>query len=96
MALHEKDILHEDLEPGSIFVDSNGNLKLSDFGVSKQFPDSMSYTGAAKGTYSNPEVLKGEEYDFSADIWSLDYIFHELCCFEPPCTEKNTYIFIKW
>ena len=98
MALHEKKILHRDLKPGNILVDSNENLKLSDFGISKQLSDSALCAKTAQGTlhYASPEVLKEEEYNFSTDIWSLGCILHELCCLEPPCTERNVLIFIEW
>jgi len=98
MALHKNKILHRDLKPSNILVDSKGNLKLSGFGISKQLSDSMPYAETARGTlwYSSLEVLKGEKYNFCADIWSLGCTFHELCCLKPPCTEGNIFIFVQW
>ena len=107
MTLHKNRILHKNLKPGNILVDANGNLKLSDFRISGQLSnfrisdqssDSIACTEIAEETlyYSSPEVLKGEEYNFCADVWSLGCIFHELCCLKPPCTEKNILSFIEW
>ena len=73
MTLHKNKILHRDLNPDNILFDSNNNLKLSDFGISKQLYDSSLYANTAKGTlwYSSPEVLNGRRCNSSADIWSL-------------------------
>ena len=97
-ALHNNNIIHKDLKPENIFVDSNENLKLFDFGVSKQLSGITSYVETTKGTlwYSSPEALRDEEYSFSGDIWSLSCILHELCCLEPPCTEEKRLDFVEW
>lgn len=40
------------------------------------------------------KVLKGENYNYTADIWSLGCIFHELCCLKPPFFETDIFKFI--
>jgi len=97
-SLHENRIIHRNLKPGNILVDSEGDLKVSDYRISKQLSEHAKYAKTSQGTswYSSPEVLQGENYNFCADIWSLGCILHELCCLEPPCTQTNVLNLVKW
>jgi len=94
--IHSKKIMHRDLKPENILIDANGNLKITDFGISKQLSDHTRYAKTGIGTfgYLSLEVLEGKEYDYSADIWSLGCIFHELCCLKRPFPDDR-YEFIR-
>jgi len=65
-------------------MDSLGNPKISDFGISKTLENSKKYTNSIVGSYfyMSPEALKGDSYSTSSDVWSLGCIMHELCTFK--------------
>ena len=77
--LHNKRIIHRDLKPENILVNTNGYLKVIDFGVAKKL-ESKDYTNTIIGTsnYMSPEVIMGKPYNFNADYWSLGIILYEI------------------
>ena len=59
MYVHENKILHRDIKTQNIFLNSNGTVKLGDFGISKVLENSISNAKTVVGTpyYMSPEVL---------------------------------------
>ena len=82
-ALHRKDILHLDLKPGNIMINSNGLVKIIDFGSSRAASWSESQqpqdkTPAGTADYTAPENLRGETPSNRSDIFSLAAISYEM------------------
>lgn len=78
--LHTMNIVHRDLKPENILI-QNKHAKVSDLGLAKIIKANISKTkSGVVGTsfYLAPEIIKGEKYDFSVDIWALGIIFLEL------------------
>jgi serine/threonine protein kinase/DNA-binding response OmpR family regulator/outer membrane biosynthesis protein TonB len=76
------DIVHRDISPPNILISFNGEVKLTDFGVSKA-SNKMHQTlsGALKGKllYMSPEQARGEkDVDYRADLYSVGAILYEL------------------
>ncbi|XP_065312928.1 dual specificity mitogen-activated protein kinase kinase 1-like isoform X3 [Gordionus sp. m RMFG-2023] len=70
--LREKhQIMHRDVKPSNILVNSRGEIKICDFGVSGQLIDSMANTFVGTRSYMAPERLQGNQYTVQSDIWSL-------------------------
>ncbi|XP_022690327.1 dual specificity mitogen-activated protein kinase kinase 1-like isoform X1 [Varroa jacobsoni] len=70
--LREKhQIMHRDVKPSNILVNSSGEIKLCDFGVSGQLIDSMANSFVGTRSYMAPERLQGTHYTVQSDIWSL-------------------------
>lgn len=72
--LHQNRIVHCDLKPDNFLFDSEDNLKIIDFGMSKRLPR-MKFLHDLVGTpyYTAPEVIEGN-YTHSADIWSIGVV----------------------
>ena len=81
--LHRKRIIHRDIKPSNIMVNSNGYIKLIDFGASKILND---YTSTIIGTphYIAPEILEGKGYSYSCDFWSIGILAYEMVYGELP------------
>ncbi|MHB1423470.1 MAG: serine/threonine protein kinase [Gemmataceae bacterium] len=79
---HEKGIIHRDLKPSNIMVDSDGILKLTDFGIAKDIElEGLTSTNCTVGTasYMSPEQCKGERnLTLKSDLYSLGVMFYEL------------------
>lgn len=67
--LHQ--IIHRDVKPSNILINSHGEIKLCDFGVSGQLIDSMANSFVGTRSYMSPERLQGIHYSVQSDIWSL-------------------------
>ena len=78
--IHNAKIIHRDLTPDNIFIDENYNIKIGDFGVSKQLGTVINYTqsNVGKHHYSAPELEKNQKYDYKVDIYALGCIIYEL------------------
>jgi serine/threonine protein kinase len=83
--LHSAGILHRDLKPRNLLVNSNCDLKICDFGLSKaeipEFTHINSHMTEYITTrwYRAPEVLLSwHKYSAAIDVWSIGVIFAEL------------------
>lgn len=91
--LHTKHkTLHRDIKSGNILMNKKGEIKLTDFGISRKFgPDDIMVSHSICGSpyWISPEVLKGGDNGAKADIWSLGVTMIELAEFHPPFYELD-------
>ncbi|XP_051135946.1 mitogen-activated protein kinase kinase kinase 18-like [Andrographis paniculata] len=71
--LHRKGIVHGDVKPQNILVAGDGAVRIADFGCSRWLGRGDSDAPAFSGTpaYMAPEVARGEEQGFAADVWAV-------------------------
>jgi serine/threonine protein kinase len=83
-------IVHRDISPQNLLVSYQGEVKISDFGISKARSEpSLTQAGVVKGkmAYLSPEQALGEPIDHRADIYALGLVFYETL------TGKRVYTF---
>ncbi len=77
---HEKGVVHRDIKPQNIMVQSNGRLKVTDFGIAQISDSEKGHSGVAMGTvyYISPEQASGKTTTFSSDIYSVGIMLYEM------------------
>lgn len=101
--LHSNRVIHRDLKLGNVMIDSEGNMKIGDFGFATELRSDEERKRTMCGTpnYIAPEILTADRcggYSYEADIWSLGVILYTLMVGVPPFETANlqtTYSRIK-
>ena len=74
--LHANYVVHRDIKPDNFLANSRGEIKIADFGISRQLTDTHAVTDTFLGTlaYLSPERLMSNQYSYAADIWAMGLI----------------------
>ena len=79
--LHKSGVVYRDLKPENVLIDSEGHIRLTDFGLSKAgLDENDGLTESFCGTpeYLAPEIIRDKEYGYSVDWYSFGLVLYEM------------------
>jgi serine/threonine-protein kinase len=87
---HKNGVVHRDVKPGNVLLASDGQVKVTDFGIARAIAagqeEDLTQAGQVMGTatYFSPEQAQGRPVDPRSDVYSLGVVLYEMVCGRPP------------
>ncbi|MGI8865737.1 MAG: protein kinase domain-containing protein, partial [Rubrobacteraceae bacterium] len=86
---HQRGIIHRDIKPSNILMNTNGVVKVADFGIARIVEDDAADAGepgeiVGSARYMSPEQLRGAEAKAQSDIYSVGVLLYHCLTGEPP------------
>ncbi|MCH7747979.1 MAG: serine/threonine protein kinase [Acidobacteria bacterium] len=87
---HSRSIIHRDLKPANLFITTDRQVKVLDFGLARIASSNLTRTGLVFGTpdYMAPEQVRGKVVDARSDIFSLGAVFYQVLSGRKPFAAK--------
>jgi tetratricopeptide (TPR) repeat protein/predicted Ser/Thr protein kinase len=89
---HGLRIVHGDIKPKNIRIDTRNRVRVLDFGIAKELSQSRKLTRNEFGSvaYASPERLESGDVNFMSDLWSLGVLLYEMVTGSQPYQADNT------
>lgn len=84
--LHKCETIYRDLKPENVLIESDGFIRIADFGLAKEGVTDNYSTNTFCGTpeYLAPEIIERKGHGLAVDWWSLGCIIYEMVVGKPP------------
>ena len=84
--------VHRDVKPSNLLINSKGQIKLSDFGLSSELKNSIAMCATFVGTfkYMSPERVLNKPYSYASDIWAMGVLLIECATGRFPYDTKDS------
>ncbi|KAI9209429.1 kinase-like domain-containing protein [Polychytrium aggregatum] len=104
--MHKTNVLHRDLKPENIVLDSEGHIRVTDFGCAKILDTEpteddgnpkperkRSFVGTPE--YCSPELITSQGISWPCDVWAVGCILYQMLAGRPPFKAPNEYLTFK-
>lgn len=88
--LHSISVIYRDLKPENLLLDSEGHLKIIDFGFAKKVPE-KTWTLCGTPEYLAPEIIQAKGHNKAVDWWALGILLFEMLAGFPPFYDSDPF-----